>query len=757
MTTADGRGKSRRDTLLPIILCLCFIGSSIIFLVQMILKSQKENVAYLYDAANQTRTSILKQIEGDWQTLEGLAVSLRELVILDENQILTILNDINEENAFIRMGYADINGNARMVDMEGNVEEVNLKGMDFFERALQGEKSISNTFADQQDASGYINYFGVRINDGNGNARGVLCAVHSAVVLREIIDAPVLKGAGYSNILDANGNYVLKTIKTFEGDILPDNKEKIAEVIRDTGRGDFILTDRQGVRQMLVILPIIEGQWYQASMVPVDVLRSSYIQTAWGIMIIIVVACSLFIWLMSRQRKMAVNNQKMLMELAYSDSLTGLRNFAGFKREVEIFLNRPEISRPEISRSELTSYVLWYGDLRNFKLINDVLGYEEGDRLLRLVAEFLRTVEGPDCICCRIAADNFAGITRCEDTQVLDSGLCQLKEYMRNSGMDEQPFMEIPVGVYRFRAGDGKQSLDVLVNYANMAHKIAKERPGSSYVFYDDSIRRRMLEDTALESEAEAAMEDDEFKLYMQPKIDIQNGNQITGAEVLARWLSPSRGLILPGNFIPLFEKSELIVKLDRYMFEHACRWYRSHLEQGGRPVSLAVNVSKAGLFQNDFVDYYTDMKAKYSIPDRVMELEFTESILAADTELFAELVVNLNARGFICSLDDFGSGYSSLNLLKNLPIDVLKLDILFFQKSRDIRRERIVVSNVINMAKELDIKTIAEGVEDMDTVEFLRKAGCNVIQGYVFAKPMPQEDFEHLLTDNQDGSFEGC
>ena len=125
-----------------------------------------------------------------------------------------------------------------------------------------------------------------------------------------------------------------------------------------------------------------------------------------------------------------------------------------------------------------------------------------------------------------------------------------------------------------------------------------------------------MLEDTVLEAEAEAAMEEEEFKLYMQPKIDIQNGNQITGAEVLARWLSP-RGLILPGNFIPLFEKSELIVKLDRYMFEHACRWYRSHLEQGGRPVSLAVNVSKAGLFQNDFVDYYTDIKDKYSVPDR--------------------------------------------------------------------------------------------------------------------------------------------
>ncbi|MCD7991498.1 MAG: diguanylate cyclase, partial [Clostridia bacterium] len=162
------------------------------------------------------------------------------------------------------------------------------------------EKSISDTFADTRDASGYINYFGVRIDDNTSNARGVLCAVHSAVVLREIIDAPVLKGAGYSNILDINGNYVLKTVKTYEGDILPANKAKIAEVIAGSGKGDFILTDRQGIRQMLVILPIIEGQWYQVSMVPVDVLRSSYIQTAWGIMLIIVVACGLFIWLMSR-------------------------------------------------------------------------------------------------------------------------------------------------------------------------------------------------------------------------------------------------------------------------------------------------------------------------------------------------------------------------------------------------------------------------------------------------------------------------
>lgn len=746
MTTTDSSMKGLKDMVFPIILCVCFIASSLIFLVQMIHKSQMENVAYLYDAANQTNTSILKQIEGDWQTLEGLAVSLRDLVIIDENQIMSILKDINEENAFIRMGYADVNGNARMVDMDGHIHEVNLKGMEFFENALRGEKSISDTFIDPLQDGVYIHCFAVRIMDSNGRINGVLCAVHSAAVLREIIDAPVLKGAGYSNIVDEKGNYVLKTIHTYEGDILPDNKSKIVDAIENGGKGDFILTDRAGVRQMLVVMPVIGGQWYLVSMVPLAVLRSSYMQTAAGIMAIIVVACCLFIWFLTRQQKMAVSSQKMLMKLAYRDSLTGLRNFSGFKQEAGRFLARPD----------LTSYVLWYGDLKNFKLINDVLGYEEGDRLLIHVAEFLQSVEGPERMSCRLAADNFAGITRWKDTDTLEKGMQKLRVFLKNSGMDEQPFMEIPLGVYHFRPGDERQSIDVLVNYANMAHKIAKEKNGSACIYYDDSIRRRMLEDSAMESEAEAAMEREEFKMYLQPKVDIQNGSRLSGAEVLARWLSPDRGLIPPGSFIPLLEKSERIVKLDRYMFEHACSWYRDYLDQGGRPLSIAVNVSKAGLFQQDFVEYYTGVKNRYSIPDGHLELEFTESILAADTDLFAELVINLKSRGFTCSLDDFGSGYSSLNLLKNLPIDVLKLDILFFHKSRDVRRERIVVSNVINMARELEIKTIAEGVEDMDTVEFLREAGCNVIQGYVFSKPVPREEFERLVRETEGGPFPG-
>ena len=181
-------------------------------------------------------------------------------------------------------------------------------------------------------------------------------------------------------------------------------------------------------------------------------------------------------------------------------------------------------------------------------------------------------------------------------------------------------------------------------------------------------------------------------------------------------------------------------------MFEQACIWLKSYLDGGGRPVDIAVNVSKVGIFQPGFVEYYVAVKKKYGIPDHMLELEFTENILAVDTELFSDLVIKLRKEGFLCSLDDFGSGYSSLNLLKDLPVDALKLDILFFRKSRDVRRERIVVSNFINMAKQLNITTIAEGVEEEDTVEFLQNADCDVIQGYIFAKPMPKEEFEAML-----------
>lgn len=729
------RNYGARDMLLPAVICICFIASSILFLVQMVVKSQEDNIIDLQNAANQTRTALLKQLEGDWQTLEGLAVSLRHLGLDNQTQILDTLKDINQGNTFMRMGYTDVSGRGYMIDAKGAVQEINLESMDFFKQAVEGGRSISNTFGDAYRNDKYVNYFAVRLEDATGKAEGIICAARQAIVLRKLIDMPLLKSTGYSSILDQNGDYVIKSIKDYDGDILPHNKERVVAGIKQGG-ANFVITDKQGHEQMIAILPLIENQWYQVSLIPAVILRASYTQTAFGIMTIIVVACGLFIWLINRQRQMAASNQMALMKIAYSDSLTGLRNLDGFKLDAGRFLEEEERG----------SFVIWYADFKNFKFINDVMGYEEGDRLLMQVADFLHAAEGMDCMSCRISADNFAGIIRGDKAGILEEEHGSILNYLKQSGLEGMLSLEIPMGVYRIRTGDEMQSVDVMINYANMAHKIAKEKNGSKLVYYDDAVRRRMLEDSMLETEGEQAIADGEFLLYMQPKVDIQNGSRISGAEVLARWQSPKQGIISPGRFIPLFEKTDLIVKLDRYMFERTCQWFAAYLAAGGRPLNMAVNVSRVGMFQPDFVEYYAGIKRQYQIPDYLLELEFTENILVVDTELFTELVENLRQQGFMCTLDDFGSGYSSLNLLKELPIDVLKLDILFFQKSRDLRREHIVVTNFIHMAKQLEIKTIAEGVEDVATVDFLKKAGCNIIQGYVFSKPMPKEDFERLL-----------
>ena len=209
--------------------------------------------------------------------------------------------------------------------------------------------------------------------------------------------------------------------------------------------------------------------------------------------------------------------------------------------------------------------------------------------------------------------------------------------------------------------------------------------------------------------------------------------------------------MIPPDQFIPLFEHNGMITQLDRLMFEKACAWLHAYLKEGRPPINLAVNVSRLDLFQDDFLDWYTAVKQRYAIPDGLLELEFTESVMLKDDQIFLHVVEELRRRGFICSLDDFGSGYSSLNILKNLPIQVLKLDILFFRQSVDIGRERIIIRNILTMAHELQMKTIAEGVETAEQVEFLKAAGCDIVQGYVYFKPMPLASFDQVLREELD------
>ena len=242
------------------------------------------------------------------------------------------------------------------------------------------------------------------------------------------------------------------------------------------------------------------------------------------------------------------------------------------------------------------------------------------------------------------------------------------------------------------------------------------------------------------------SLERGDFVPYLQPKYELE-GETVAGAEALVRWVDPEEGMIFPNEFIPLFESNGFVVDIDLYMFEQVCRMVERWSKVGWRVIPISVNLSRSHFNVPNFFDAYETILEQYEIPPKSIEIELTESLFYNDMEALNSLVERIHKVGLSCSIDDFGSGYSSLNVLKEVQVDALKLDRVFFvnESNEDSERGKSVIQSVIQLAQALDLHTISEGVEERDQVEFLKQMKCDLIQGYVFAKPMPVTDFEKL------------
>lgn len=740
-------GTYRRWTAAAAGLCLCFVLGSILFLANMGRQYTKENIVLLDNAALQHEVALDKQAEGDLQTLRGVAVFVGQQDVMELEQLTRLVGEVNEGNVFIRMGFASLAGEMELMELGGKrYPGLDVSGEKFFQQALAGRDIISEPVEDPSRPGQYINYCAVPVRNSSGAVIGVLCAVNESDIMRAIIDAPLLNGSGYTDLYSSSGEMILRSARTpVSGGQTPELSEltgvgeaerRAIETALEQRTSVHFTYTMNGSRMLAVLEPSGVEDWFVLCSIPMAALSQRYIVTAMGAMLIIVAACSLFTLLLWQQRRMMTRNQAVVERLAYEDSLTGGPNYNKFLLDAELV------------RKQDGTMAVWYCDLKKFKYYNDALGYATGDDMLRRMYGLFERMEQPGSLFCRMMADNFVGLRpytgREELVQWFEEVVQEL--HREESQASSRPYIELCMGFYCPDRSDDELTINEMVNRANMAQKSIKGESGSGSAFFTETLRQRFQQEASMESQGQQALMAGQFQPYFQPKFNIQHGNSLTGAEVLCRWIHPRKGMISPGQFIPVFEKSGLIVQLDRYMFEQTCRWCRGYLAAGGGRINLAVNVSRAGLLREDFVAYYTRIKEQYEIPDGMLELEVTESLALGGEELLCQLVTELQERGFVCSLDDFGSGYSSLNLLKNLPIKVLKLDILFFQRSVDKTRERIVVRNIINMARELQIRVIAEGVEEMESVEFLRNAGCDIVQGYIFAKPMPLAEFEQLL-----------
>ncbi len=431
------------------------------------------------------------------------------------------------------------------------------------------------------------------------------------------------------------------------------------------------------------------------------------------------------------------DNVRSLRRFRYQaehDSVTGYSNLSKFKLDATRLLAARAGRR----------YGLWHCDFRNFKYVNDMYGYDVGNRLLKYWADLLAANLGPDEAFTRASADNFVLLCAYRDNAELEARFQHAVELLGHfEELASKRFrVDLVGGCYLVEEGD-TLSVDDMLSRATMAQKSVKHLGGSRYALYSKAMREKVFYEQEVEASMEKALRGGEFHVWLQAQVDIHNGNRLIGAEVLARWQRPGQGLVPPCDFIPLFERNGFIVDLDAFMFEQACAYLASRRSRGLPPLRLSVNISRMSLGQKNFLERYTALRKRYAVSAGMLELECTESLAVQDFPLFREVMARLPGCGFRRAMDDFGTGYSSLNLLKNIDLDVLKLDMEFFRNTEGTSRERAVVESMVSMAHALGMTTVAEGIELPEQVSFLRAIGCDAVQGYVFSRPVPLDDFE--------------
>ena len=430
---------------------------------------------------------------------------------------------------------------------------------------------------------------------------------------------------------------------------------------------------------------------------------------------------------------------RVSIEAPRIDAATGLLGKEAFFDEAAAYLRH--------SGARDVSIVCF--DVDHFKLFNDLHGLDCGDELLRYLGRALALRFSPDGAqpLARLAADTFALCATGIRPERVERILVDISSECPN-GIDAI----VRAGVYRIE--DPASPVSIMCDRAVIALRTVKGSYFDRVALYDPGMREALVLEREVVAGIESALREDRIELFLQPKCNIRTG-KIVGAEALARWRHPERGIVAPGEFIPLIERNGLVRSLDLRVWEKTAAWIRGLIDEGVQPVPVSVNVSRADIYLVDVAAELHALVERYGIEPSLIEVEITESAYSERPDRIVAAFDELAKRGFTVLMDDFGSGYSSLNMLKDINVDVLKIDMRFLD--RDDRRSKDIMESVIRMARWLDLPVIAEGVETREQVNFLLDVGCSYAQGYYYARPMEAAAFEALLTDGSKVQHEQC
>lgn len=381
-------------------------------------------------------------------------------------------------------------------------------------------------------------------------------------------------------------------------------------------------------------------------------------------------------------------------------------------------------------------------DIVQFKAVNEFCGRNEGDRLLKFIADCFQWYEDhrKDTYACHVRADIFCLCTQYEDVRELENIVSEIK-----TKIDEFPFTykvqpSFGIGI----SPEREPAVSYLKDCATMAMNSVKGKVYQTYAIFGEKMRRQLMRERQVENDIVGALENGELVLYIQPKVNMSTG-RIIGGEALVRWLHPEKGLVSPGEFIPVLEKNGFIINVDEYIWEKVFAYLGKLKEEGRELVPISINVSRLHAYDTRLAENLIRLREKYDVPAQFVPLELTESAFLEDEKGMYQRMENLRFQGFLVSMDDFGTGYSTMNMLKNQTLDEIKIDREFI---RDLEKDKsqIIIRNTIAMLQQLGAHIVIEGVETEEQKEFLLGCNCTDVQGFLFYRPMPVEEFDKLL-----------
>lgn len=658
----------------------------------------------------------------------------------DADKVINELKSVVSRQSFFRMGIVLKDGTTYST----REEQKDIINRSYIQEPFKDIRYVSDVFEDRINHKPTI-VLSTPLYAGR-IIIGTIFMGYDANELRDEITMNSFNDQGYSYIIKSNGDAIMDSthegaFENFENlyfslkNASEQNISCIQQLKGELGvnnEGYFIFHNKIDKYCYYTALDI--NDWYLLTVVP----KNSIEQLSDSILMItslfFIVLYALFFWLIFSTYKFMKEKNHELEKIVYEDDVTHDMSYQKFLKELPIFFEN-------INEKKQAAFI--YLDIDNFKLINDLYGFEHGDNTLRFISKMIKNNIAKTDIFARLYADEFIILIAYDNPSQLKQYVFKIRDAIKSGTSAHDSYVLRPsLGIYMVDGHD--KDYEYMQNCAKIAHENIKTKKDIDYLFYDNEMRLRLLHNKMLEDTITQAIENNEFIAYYQPKFET-NSQKVIGSEALMRWKKDENSILTPYHFIDIAESTGLIITLDELVFIHVCQDIRYLLDHHMNVVPVSVNVSKKTLYDSHFVEKYKNHIKEYQIPTHLIQLEITESLLVADKKRTNEIIDELHKIGLKILMDDFGTGYSSLLMLKDIPIDILKLDKSFIDDYQDQKGNQILKAT-IKLSHALNMCTIAEGVETQDQYICLRELKCEVIQGYYFSKPLPKEEYMQLL-----------